>query len=109
MEKHKLIEVKYGNYKRTNIRIVSADLQAEFARAYDVSSVTDGLSSSDETPTGHPWNVDVSLVKQPIIERELERKLETGDSGEAGIGKVDVRRLIAEVFPDLGKTLSNGE
>lgn len=106
LEKLRLIEVKYRSYKRTTIKIAPASRQLEFASSSHVSHVTHESCSTHEIDTGHPWDCDVSPTTQPILEKELERNIETGDFANANNGKIDVQRLIAEAFPSLGRKIS---
>lgn len=97
-----LIEIKYRSYKRTTIKIVPAWRQLEFANVSNMSLVTHKSYSTDETDIGHPWSRDVPSRTQPILERELERKIET-DALDMNNSKIDVRKLIAEAFPKLAR------
>lgn len=105
LEYHGLIEITHGLYKRTIIRIAPAWRQLEFANASDVSSVTHQSCVSDGADMGHPRNHEVSPMTHSILERELERKIESGDTGEKGSGNVDVQRLIVESFPAFGRKI----
>lgn len=105
LESYGLIEIKYRPYKRTAIKIAPAWRQSEFAKAFDVSSVTQEPCVTQETVMDHPRYHDVPPMTQPILEKELERKLETSNSDDDGLGKVNVQALIADVFPDLGRKI----
>jgi hypothetical protein len=97
-----LLERSYRCYKRVTLKIAPASVQAEFARAYDGSTVSHDSRLTQEPVMAHQRTHDGSPMSQPIIERELERKLENAflDNSEKGeCEPVDVGLLIANQFP----------
>jgi len=71
-----LITVEYRAYKKTKIKIVPAAQQCAFARGYG-SPVSHKSWLTSEPMMAHPWTHDGSPVSHSMLERELERKLET--------------------------------
>lgn len=71
-----LIEVGYRFYKKMKLRIVSAEKQKAFAQGSDRTPMSDQRPDTSVHMTGHPCPDDRTPVSGPMLEFQLERKLE---------------------------------
>lgn len=101
-----LIEKKHRAYKRTTLKIAHASRQSEFTETAYESSVTQESHVSDDTIIGHRRNSDVSPMTHSILERELERKLESDQDDDPINEGFDPTGLIVSAFPALEGKLS---
>lgn len=110
LEQKRLIDIKYGPYKKTIIKIAPAGRQIEFVNNSNVSLMNQESYAIQESNMIHPWSSDVSPMAQPILERELERKKETDEKENANTNTrtLDVENLISEAFPNWNRKIVGG-
>lgn len=90
-------------FKKTTLKIASAAVQADFAKAHSVSPMTHDQCVTHEPTVCHPRHHSVSPMTQPMLKRDLKRNLKT--SCEAQKGGEGVPQEPGDVAKLLQQTL----